>query len=88
MNIDTEKICYFSSSREDVFGCCVRAVRRKTFLPFGKICDKFSDTEGVSKSAVEVGGPSREMFRFPLNFVMECQMFCGGKKNFMLRLDV
>ncbi|KAK5646175.1 hypothetical protein RI129_004639 [Pyrocoelia pectoralis] len=52
-NINLHKINQFNIFREDIFGCCVRAMRRKSFSEFNKISVKFSDTEGTSEGAID-----------------------------------
>ncbi|CAG9769722.1 unnamed protein product [Ceutorhynchus assimilis] len=80
-NINTQKTSQFNVYREDIFGCCVRAMRRAGFDPFSKISVKFSDAEGTSEGAVDEGGPCREMFRLSLNWLKDSGMFCGAQKK-------
>ncbi|CAH0547017.1 unnamed protein product [Brassicogethes aeneus] len=80
-NINTHKTSQFNVYREDIFGCCVQAMRRAGFDPFNKISVKFSDAEGTSEGAVDEGGPCREMFRLSLNWLKDSGMFCGAHKK-------
>lgn len=80
-NIDTDKISKFNIFREDIFGCCIRVIRRKNVSPFHKISVIFSDIDGMSEGAVDEGGPTREMFRLILNYVKISQMFIGQTKK-------
>lgn len=84
-NINTQKTSQLNVYREDIFGCCVRAMRRAGFDPFSKISVKFSHAEGTSEGAVDEGGPCREIFRLSLNWLKDSGMFCGAhKKNLNL----
>lgn len=83
--INMEKVNQFNVFRENVFSCCVRAMRRKTFDPFKKISVKFSDLEGNSEGAIDEGGPTREMFRLVLSELASSNLFTGiNKKNISL----
>ncbi|KAB0795188.1 hypothetical protein PPYR_12027 [Photinus pyralis] len=82
------KICYdkinkFNIFRSDIFVCCVRAMRRKTFNPFFKTSVKFSDIEGTTEGAIDEGGPAREMFRLVLLYLQDSQLFVGEKKKYI-----
>ncbi|KAK4887472.1 hypothetical protein RN001_003743 [Aquatica leii] len=67
--------------RDDIFNCCVRAMRRKTFNEYNRISVKFSDIEGNSEGAVDLGGPTREMFRIVLNYIKNSKLFFGSDKK-------
>lgn len=71
----------FNVFREEIFTCCVRAMRRQTFSPFNKIFVKFSDMEGTSEGAIDEGGPTRELFRLVINFIKDSPMFTGTQKK-------
>lgn len=79
--IDHESINKFNVFRADIFNCCIRALRRKTFRPFNKMSVKFSDCEGGTEGAIDEGGPTRELFKFVLNFVQNSQLFTGAMKK-------
>ncbi|CAH0558338.1 unnamed protein product [Brassicogethes aeneus] len=79
--INFEEMNKFNIFRNDIFQCCVRAMRRKTFDPFNKISVKFSDYEGNSEGAVDEGGPTREMFRLALEYLKDSEMFVGQKRR-------
>lgn len=83
--IGCDSLNKFNVFRTDIFNCCVRAMRRKTFRPFNKLSVKFSDCEGVAEGAVDEGGPTRELFRLALSFLQNSQLFTGAiKKNISL----
>lgn len=79
--IDYDNVNKFNVFRSDVFNCCIRAMRRKTFRPFNKLSVKFSDCEGVTEGAVDEGGPTRELFRLVLSFLQNSLLFTGTKKK-------
>lgn len=79
--INTEKINKFNVFRSDIFQCCIRAMRRKTFSPFNKISVKFSDHEGTSEGAVDEGGPTRELFRLVLQYLKDSELFVGQENK-------
>ncbi|KAF5276798.1 hypothetical protein FQR65_LT16177 [Abscondita terminalis] len=81
--INEESITQFNIYREDIFNCCVRAVQRKTFKPFNKISVMFSDIEGNSEGAVDIGGPTREMFRLLLEYIKNSRLFFGNEKKYI-----
>ncbi|CAH0556962.1 unnamed protein product [Brassicogethes aeneus] len=85
--IDNTKISHFNVYRNDIFKCCIKAMNRKSFNIFNKISVKFSDVEGVSEGAVDVGGPTREMLRLSMNYIKNCSLFFGENKKY-LRLDL
>lgn len=75
----------FNVFRDEVFTCCVRAMRRPSFSPCNKLFVKFSDIEGESEGAIDEGGPTRELFRLLLNFIKDSLMFTGtDAKNITL----
>lgn len=49
----------------------------KSFSPANKISVKFTDDAGVSKGAVDLGGPMREFFTLVLQYLHDSQLFCG-----------
>ncbi|XP_031327391.1 uncharacterized protein LOC116158703 [Photinus pyralis] len=65
--VTEESVTSFNVYRNDIFTCCLRALKRSSFSVFNKISVKFSDIEGLSEGAVDAGGPTREMFRLVLN---------------------
>lgn len=75
--IDNDNINYFNVYREDVYGCCKRAIQRKTFCPYYKVSVCFTDSEGVTEGAIDAGGPIREMFRLALSEIRESKLFTG-----------
>ncbi|KAL1489197.1 hypothetical protein ABEB36_014130 [Hypothenemus hampei] len=79
--IDETKVNKFNIYRDDIFACCIRALRRKSFAPFNRISVKFSDIEGMSEGAVDEGGPKREMFRLVLSTIKNSNLFVGNKKK-------
>lgn len=79
--IVSEPTNIFNVFREEIFTCCVRAMRRQTFSPYNKIFVKFSDLEGTSEGAIDEGGPTRELFRLVINFIKDSQMFTGSHKK-------
>ncbi|XP_031327894.1 uncharacterized protein LOC116159120 [Photinus pyralis] len=85
--VTEESVTSFNVYRNDIFTCCLRALKRSSFSVFNKISVKFSDIEGLSEGAVDAGGPTREMFRLVLNFVKDSRMFFGLDKKYM-RLDL
>lgn len=81
--INTDIISKFNIYRADIFNCCIRALRRKTFFPFNKISVLFSDIEGNSEGAVDAGGPMREMFRLVIGYIRNSRMFFGEDKKYI-----
>lgn len=79
--IDYDNVNKFNVFRSDIFNCCIRAMRRKTFRPFNKLSVKFSDCEGVTEGAIDEGGPTRELFRLVLSFLENSLLFTGAKKK-------
>ncbi|CAG9819138.1 unnamed protein product [Phaedon cochleariae] len=79
--INNEESNTFNVFREEIFTCCVRAMRRQSFSPYNKIFVKFSDMEGTSEGAIDEGGPTRELFRLVINFIKEGPMFTGSYKK-------
>lgn len=69
--------------RQDIFQCCIRGIKRKSFDPLNKLDVKFTDIEGTSEGAVDVGGPTREMFRIVLAYIKESNLFIGNEKKFL-----
>lgn len=59
-------INYFNVYREDIFNCCIRSLRRKSFCISNKIDVTFTDCTDVTENAIDAGGPKREMFRLLL----------------------
>lgn len=51
-SVDNETSNTFNVFREEIFTCCVRAMRRQTFSPYKKLIVKFSDMEVSSEGAV------------------------------------
>lgn len=85
-NINSDQLTEFNVYREEIFSCCVRAVRRKNFSPLNKISVTFTDFENCSEGAYDEGGPSREMFRLLFNFMRSSKMFVGPEYSKNLRL--
>ena len=54
-----------------------RALSRKSFSPANKVSVKFTDDNGISKGAVDLGGPMREFFALILDHLHSSQLFCG-----------
>ncbi|CAH0547674.1 unnamed protein product [Brassicogethes aeneus] len=84
--INDDRITQINVYREDIFNCCLRAINRKSFNPFNKISCKFSDIEGRSEEAVDLGGPSREVFRLVIEYLQNSRLFFGDKKK-SIQLD-
>ncbi|CAG9823894.1 unnamed protein product [Phaedon cochleariae] len=87
-NIDVQQIISTHTTRihvyrEDVFGCCLRALRRKNFKPFHKIRVDFTDIDEKTEGAVDEGGPTREMFRLLLNSLAESSLFTGEPMKYL-----
>ncbi|KAF5278245.1 hypothetical protein FQR65_LT15734 [Abscondita terminalis] len=78
-----DTISQFNIYREDIFNCCVRAMRRKTFNEYNRISVKFGDVEGNSEGAVDIGGPTREMFRIVVNYIKNSKLFFGSYKKYI-----
>ncbi|XP_031327303.1 G2/M phase-specific E3 ubiquitin-protein ligase-like [Photinus pyralis] len=81
--ISLEKTNQFNVYRADVFHCCIRAIRRSSFDPFAKIDVKFSDIDGQSEGAVDMGGPTRELFRLLMNYLKNSNLFMGPDKKYI-----
>ncbi|KAF5282381.1 hypothetical protein FQR65_LT14317 [Abscondita terminalis] len=81
--IVNDQISHFNIYREDIFQCCIRAMRRPSFDPYRKIDVKFSDVDGQSEGAVDMGGPTREMFRLVLNHLKNSHLFIGVNKKYI-----
>lgn len=75
--INDEKISIFNFYRSDIFNCCIRGLKRKSFSPYNKISVKFSDVDGIPEGAIDAGGPMREMFTVVLKHIQNSQMFVG-----------
>lgn len=69
--------------RPDIFNCCIRTIKRKTFNPFNKISVIFTDIGGQSEGAIDAGGPTREMFRLVLKHIENSSIFMGSKYKFL-----
>lgn len=78
-----EKTTQINVFREEIFDCCVRALQRKSFSPFNKLSVKFSDIEGKSEGAVDVGGPTREMCRLVINHIKDSRLFFGDNEKYI-----
>lgn len=81
--INPENITKINVYRKDIFGCCLRALRRKTFNPFNTLHVNFTDIEEKSEGAIDEGGPKREMFRILLNFLSKSSLFTGERMKYI-----
>lgn len=77
--ISAENITKINVYRKDIFGCCLRAFRRKNFKPFNTIHVDFTDIEEKTEGAIDEGGPKREMFRLLLKFLSNSNLFTGNE---------
>lgn len=68
----------FKVYREDLFNCCLRALRRQSFNSFHKMSVNFTDIGNVTEGAIDMGGPTREMFRLILKYLQNSVMFDGN----------
>lgn len=84
--IDVGTISQFNIYREDIFNCCLRALRRKNFSPLNRISVMFTDIDNNSEGAVDLGGPTKEMFRLLLKYLQNSTLFEGSEhcKNITL----
>lgn len=76
-NIDSENVSYFNVYREDIFNCCMRAVSRPNFSTFKKVSVTFTDIVDKSEGAVDLGGPTREMFTLVMQYLKNSKSFEG-----------
>ncbi|CAG9765750.1 unnamed protein product [Ceutorhynchus assimilis] len=77
--ISSVNITKINVYRKDIFGCCLRAFRRKNFKPFNIIYVNFTDIEEKTEGAIDEGGPKREMFRLLLKFLSNSNLFTGNE---------
>ncbi|CAG9763530.1 unnamed protein product [Ceutorhynchus assimilis] len=77
--ISSVNITKINVYRKDIFGCCLRAFRRKNFKPFNIIHVNFTDIEEKTEGAIDEGGPKREMFRLLLKFLSNSNLFTGNE---------
>lgn len=82
--IDLENFTRINVYRKDIFGCCLRALKRRNFNPFNKILVNFTDIAEKTEGAVDEGGPTRELFRLLLNYLQESRLFEEEKKHLSL----
>lgn len=83
--INQEEMTYFNIYREDIYNCCKRALRRKTFSPWNRISVLFTDISNVTEGAIDLGGPTREMFRLLLGYLKNSKIFEGDEYSKNLR---
>lgn len=83
--IRSESVTHVNIYRNDIFNCFVRAVNRESYNSFNKLWVKFTDIEGTAEGAIDMGGPTREMFCLLFNYIKDC-LFIGEKKK-NLRFD-
>uniref|UniRef100_A0A1Y1L2Q7 HECT domain-containing protein n=2 Tax=Photinus pyralis TaxID=7054 RepID=A0A1Y1L2Q7_PHOPY len=79
--IDQDTTFQFNVFREDIFNCFIRGVRRKQFSPCKRISVLFTDIDNVSEGAVDMGGPTREMFRLLLKHLKNSTLFEGSEHS-------
>lgn len=80
-SISDENFSSFNVYREDIFNCCIRAMRRKTFSPFNKINVIFTDCDNKTEEAIDAGGPKREMFRLVLSYFGRSSTLFASSEN-------
>lgn len=80
-SIDNETTFQINIYREDIFNCCVRALRRNNFSPLKKLSVMFTDIDNVSEGAIDMGGPTREMFRLLLKSLSNSPLFEGSEHS-------
>lgn len=51
------------------------------FSPLNKICVEFTDIDDVSEGAIDMGGPTREMFRLVLRYLQNSKLFNGADQS-------
>lgn len=61
-NITDAHVSVFNIYREDVFECCVRSLKRKSFCPFNKIA--VSGIGNISKGAIDAVPKADNFFIF------------------------
>ncbi|XP_058886533.1 uncharacterized protein LOC131737988 [Acipenser ruthenus] len=79
----SSEVVRYNITRRNVWDGTVRAMSRPNFLPTKQMDIKFTDNEGISEGAVDLGGPKREFLRLVLEYVRDHSgMFEGtqGKK--------
>lgn len=78
-------ISFINIYRNNAYNCFGRAVNRKRFDPYNRLWVKFSDTEGITEVAVDLGDPTREMFRLLFHQIKDLALFLGShSKNYDL----
>lgn len=65
--IDETRISKFNISRTFLWEGTRRALSRKSFSSANKVSVKFTDDNGISEGAVDLGGPMREFFTLILD---------------------
>ncbi|MGH0136307.1 UNVERIFIED_CONTAM: hypothetical protein FKN15_032348 [Acipenser sinensis] len=84
----SSEVVRYNITRRNVWDGTVRAMSRPNFSPTKQMDIKFTDNEGISEGAVDLGGPKREFLRLVLEYVRDHSgMFEGpqGKKNSCLQ---
>lgn len=79
----SREVVRYNITRRNVWDGTVRAMSRPNFSPTKQMDIKFTDNEGISEGAVDLGGPKREFLRLVLEYVRDHSgMFEGpqGKK--------
>nr|XP_023696128.1 G2/M phase-specific E3 ubiquitin-protein ligase-like isoform X2 [Paramormyrops kingsleyae] len=77
-NLDMDEVVRFNINRKNVWDGAVRAMRRPNFSARKRIDVKFTDDEGNSEGAVDMGGPMREFFRLAFQHIRQSPMFTGS----------
>ncbi|XP_072559957.1 G2/M phase-specific E3 ubiquitin-protein ligase-like isoform X2 [Paramormyrops kingsleyae] len=83
-DINTDEVLRFNINRKNVWDGTIRGMRRPNFSVKKRIDIKFTDDDGNSEGAVDMGGPMREFFRLVLQHIKLGPMFTGPENERVL----
>eukprot|EP00794_Sanderia_malayensis_P017175 gene17175-18904_t len=75
--ISNEQISKFNVSRNHIWESARRSFGKKSFSANHKVSVKFTDDDGLSEGAVDLGGPTQEFFNLLLNELQKGSLFEG-----------
>eukprot|EP00794_Sanderia_malayensis_P020750 gene20750-22778_t len=75
--LSNEQISKFNVSRNHIWESARRGFGKKSFSANHKVSVKFTDDDGLSEGAVDLGGPTREFFNLLLNELQKGSLFEG-----------
>ncbi len=80
-SISNAKISKFNVSRSHIWESARRGFSKSSFFPTQKVSVMFTDDDGVSEGAIDLGGPTREFFTLVLNEMVKGNLFEGNKQE-------